>query len=75
MNTDICRTCGIGREVFVYLHNFADGSRFYPFNFGKPVGPFGILGNRMSTQHRDRQADVRRCGRLGGEYPGYQNVY
>ena len=21
---------------------------FYPFNFGKPVGPFGVLGNRMS---------------------------
>ena len=19
---------------------------FYPFNYGKPVGPFGVLGNR-----------------------------
>jgi len=22
---------------------------FYPFNFGKPIGPFGVLGNRMWT--------------------------
>lgn len=41
---------------------------FYPFNFGKLVGPFGILGNRelLASLHYHLLIRSIRCWGLGG---------
>lgn len=51
------------------LPQYSSASRYYPFNFGKPVGPFGFLGHREQTLPKpmkgaDGVADVSDWERL-----------